>query len=100
MGPQQRKRKLPGGDLCPRCQQPTQIRERLDREGPYSRWFYCTNKACDTKIIWPSREQPRQQADEPPPKRREVWPRPPSVNPPTWAEEYGPGDQTGRPPWE
>ena len=50
------------GDPCPRCGKPTEIREHraitekeLRRPFYYSRWFYCTNRHCRTKLIMPSR---------------------------------------------
>ena len=54
---------VPGdGDPCPRCGQPTQIREHkviAERESArpfyYSRWFNCTNASCKTTLIMPSR---------------------------------------------
>lgn len=50
----QRHKVVPGeGDPCPRCRQPTQIREHVEiRERQlnagyyFSRWFYCTNEKC------------------------------------------------------
>jgi hypothetical protein len=47
---------VPGwGDPCPRCCQPTEIREHpaitekhLRQPFYYSRWFYCQNPACKT----------------------------------------------------
>jgi hypothetical protein len=42
-----------GGPPCPRCEQPTQIREHasitakiLAQPFYYSRWFFCTNRKC------------------------------------------------------
>jgi hypothetical protein len=54
---------VPGdGDPCPRCGQPTQIREHkavadreLARPFYYSRWFNCTNASCKTTLIMPPR---------------------------------------------
>jgi hypothetical protein len=54
---------VPGdGDPCPRCGQPTQVREHkaiaereLARPFYYSRWFNCTNASCKTRLIMPSR---------------------------------------------
>ena len=50
------------GDLCPRCKQPTQIREHiktteveLRKPFYYSRWFYCQNTSCKTTLIMPDR---------------------------------------------
>lgn len=50
------------GDPCPRCGQPTEIREHvqitareLRRPFYYSRWFNCTNPRCQTTLIMPSR---------------------------------------------
>ena len=50
------------GDPCPRCGEPTQIREHGElrerhRRQPvyYSRWFYCTNERCITTVIHSSR---------------------------------------------
>jgi hypothetical protein len=50
---------IPGeGDPCPRCGQPTEIREHpriTDRERRrpfyYRRWFMCVNEACRTTTI-------------------------------------------------
>jgi len=50
------------GDPCPRCGQPTQIREHVEI-GPrqlrqqfyYSRWFYCNNMNCKATLIMPPR---------------------------------------------
>jgi hypothetical protein len=46
------------GDPCPRCGQPTEIREhryitakQLRKAFYYSRWFYCTNARCKTTTI-------------------------------------------------
>jgi hypothetical protein len=48
------------GDACPRCGQPTQIREHksirpkeLRRPFYYSRWFYCDNPKCKTNTVVP-----------------------------------------------
>jgi len=49
---------VPGdGDPCPRCGQPTQIREHkaiterlLERPSYYSRWFMCTNATCPATL--------------------------------------------------
>ena len=61
------------GDPCPRCKEPTQIREhdvlrdkQLREPFYYSRWFYCTNKHCRTKLIMPPRYMVL-------PKDREEW---------------------------
>jgi hypothetical protein len=50
------------GDPCPRCGQPTEIREHkaitekeLRRPFYYSRWFNCTNPHCKTTLIVPER---------------------------------------------
>jgi hypothetical protein len=58
-----RKRKksivVPGdGDPCPRCGEPMQIREyekQLQQPPFYTRWFYCMNKTCKTKLVMPAR---------------------------------------------
>ena len=46
------------GDPCPRCNQPTQVREHrhltdklLKQPFYYTRWFYCRNKHCKTTTI-------------------------------------------------
>lgn len=52
---------IPGaGDPCPRCGQPTEIREHAritdrERRRPffYARWFRCVNPACRTTTIVP-----------------------------------------------
>lgn len=48
------------GPPCPRCGKPTEIREHIElrerqRRAPfyYSRWFNCTNAACQTSLIMP-----------------------------------------------
>jgi hypothetical protein len=48
------------GELCPRCNKPTQIREHekitqqhLAQPFYYSRWFFCTNADCKTTLIMP-----------------------------------------------
>jgi hypothetical protein len=49
------------GPPCPRCSQPTEIREhqritdKHTKRQPfyYSRWFYCTNSDCITNLIMP-----------------------------------------------
>jgi hypothetical protein len=54
---------IPGdGDPCPRCGEPTEIREHdilRDRQlrAPfyYSRWFRCMNPDCKTTLIMPPR---------------------------------------------
>jgi hypothetical protein len=73
------------GDPCPRCGQPTQIREHkaitakeLRRPFYYRRWFYCTNPHCKTTTIMPERfvvwndneagRARRQQREPPPPE--------------------------------
>ena len=40
------------GPPCPRCGRPLQVREH-DRIGRfyYFRWFYCSNKACNTSTV-------------------------------------------------
>lgn len=50
------------GDPCPRCGQPTQIREHktirpreLRQPFYYWRWYYCTNRKCKTNTIVPPR---------------------------------------------
>jgi len=50
------------GDECPRCGEPTEIREhvaitekQLNQSIYYSRWFNCTNKKCRTTLIMPDR---------------------------------------------
>src|SRR5882757_8167036 len=51
------------GDPCPRCGQPTQMREHAGPVGRkqatetfyYSRWFYCVNPNCRAKTIMPDR---------------------------------------------
>jgi hypothetical protein len=62
-----RKRKksivIPGeGDPCPRCGEPTQIRqydaideEQLPRPSSYTRWFCCMNESCKTTLVMPPR---------------------------------------------
>lgn len=52
------------GDPCPRCGQPTQVREHkaiteceLRRPFYYSRWFYCTNRKCKTSLVMPAKFQ-------------------------------------------
>jgi hypothetical protein len=62
-----------GGDPCPRCNWPTQIREHVPitpevlarRHCHYTRWFCCINPDCVTTVITPDRyrvmhEQQRQ----------------------------------------
>ena len=46
------------GEACPRCGRPTEIREHksitvreLARPFYYSRWFYCVDNRCRTKLI-------------------------------------------------
>ena len=54
---------IPGdGDLCPRCGQPTEIREHTEVTAKhfnqpfyYSRWFNCVNSRCRTTLVMPSR---------------------------------------------
>jgi len=54
---------VPGdGDPCPRCCQPTEIREHpeitekcLRQPFYYSRWFYCTNPKCRVTTYMPER---------------------------------------------
>ena len=54
---------VPGqGGPCPRCCQPTQIREHSEvtekhRRQPFyfSRWFHCTNPQCKAQMICPER---------------------------------------------
>jgi hypothetical protein len=48
------------GPPCPRCGQPTQVREHkairareLRRPFYYSKWFYCANPRCATNTILP-----------------------------------------------
>jgi hypothetical protein len=48
------------GDPCPRCGQPTQVREHkaitekhLAQPFYYTRWFNCTNDDCQTTLIMP-----------------------------------------------
>jgi hypothetical protein len=63
---------VPGdGDPCPRCGQPTQIREHkvinereLTRPFYYSRWFNCTNASCKTTLIMPSRYIVRKESSD------------------------------------
>jgi hypothetical protein len=50
------------GDPCPRCGQPTEIREHkaitekeLRRPFYYRRWHCCTNPHCKTTLIMPER---------------------------------------------
>jgi hypothetical protein len=50
------------GDLCPRCKQPTQIREHvqitpkiLSQPFYYKRWFVCCDPTCQTNQIMPDR---------------------------------------------
>lgn len=51
------------GDPCPRCSQPTQIREHsqllekhtVSQPFYYSRWFCCTNLDCVTTLVMPER---------------------------------------------
>ena len=50
------------GDPCPRCGQPTQLREHVEVTAKhlaqpfyYRRWFNCTNRNCRTKLIMPNR---------------------------------------------
>jgi len=50
------------GDPCPRCGQPTQVRQHKtirsrELRGPfyYSKWFYCVNRDCQTNTIVPPR---------------------------------------------
>jgi hypothetical protein len=52
------------GDPCPRCGQPTEIREHacisnreLRRPYYYRRWFMCRNSDCRTTTIVPARFQ-------------------------------------------
>jgi hypothetical protein len=55
--------KVPGwGDPCPRCCQPTEIREHpeitekhLRQPHYYRRWFYCLNPACKCTTVMASR---------------------------------------------
>jgi hypothetical protein len=50
-----------GGDPCPRCGEPMQIREYdgVDEELPsqpfFTRWFCCMNRACKTTLVMPAR---------------------------------------------
>jgi hypothetical protein len=54
---------IPGnGDLCPRCGEPTEIREHISigarelrKDFYYSRWFICKNAACRTTTVMPER---------------------------------------------
>jgi len=63
---------VPGdGDPCPRCGQPTQIREHkvinereLARPFYYSQWFNCTNASCKTTVIMPSRYIVRRESSD------------------------------------
>jgi hypothetical protein len=92
------------GDPCPRCKQPTEIREhasigptQLAKPFYFARWFLCVNPDCPTTIIHAERfkvvnehptpragpQQPRLSLAEPEP---EPWP------------DTGPQD--GPPPWE
>lgn len=61
------------GDPCPRCGQPTEIREHitinekhLNQPFYYSRWFCCMNNRCRTTLIMPPRFIVW-------PENREVW---------------------------
>jgi hypothetical protein len=44
-----------GGIACPRCDQPTQIREHINqkllRRPHYEHWFVCINRKCKTTMI-------------------------------------------------
>jgi hypothetical protein len=78
------------GDPCPRCGEPTQIREHaaitekhLRQPFYYSRWFCCINPHCATKEIMPHRF--RVWADT-----REIWEDPPK----------SPVELSGDPPWD
>ena len=55
-------RNADGGDPCPRCGVPMQIREPNgmgDRQRRqqffYTRWFCCMNKQCKTTLVMPAR---------------------------------------------
>lgn len=46
------------GPVCPRCRRATEVREHLWitselRRKPFyfSRWYYCTNPVCSTRLI-------------------------------------------------
>jgi hypothetical protein len=50
------------GDPCPRCRQPTEVREHITVNAKhlrqpyyYRRWHYCVNKRCRTTFIMPER---------------------------------------------
>jgi hypothetical protein len=79
MSAKKRHLKVPGwGDPCPRCCQPTEIREHPEitekhRRQPYyfTRWFYCTNPHCIVTLhmaerykVWNGRAQTKAAARE------------------------------------
>jgi hypothetical protein len=55
------KRRTVSGPPCPRCKQPTEIREHVEVTAKelakpfyYSRWYRCLNNRCKTRLIMPN----------------------------------------------
>jgi hypothetical protein len=105
-----------GGIPCPRCSQPTQIREHVDEEQlskpHYSRWYVCTNTRCKTLIMshefvvaTPAPTLPSSRRQSPPARKPSVAAR---INTsfddlgaldPSNPRDQFPGVDMSRPPW-
>jgi hypothetical protein len=89
------------GDPCPRCQQPTEIREHttitekeLSRPFYYRRWFNCTNPRCRTTLVMPERFKVYREAEPEPKTETQEWLE-------RWWDGLTPDERGGeRLPWE
>jgi hypothetical protein len=94
---------VPGdGDSCPRCNQPTEIREHdairekhLAQPFYYTRWFCCVNQQCRTTLMMPERfkvwnghVKAKEKADAA--EQGQV----------VWGDTWPDGDTSGPPPWD
>lgn len=92
------------GEPCPRCQQPTEIREHINvtrcetaRPFYYSRWFNCTNPECVTTVIMSGRFRVPNFSEVTPVGEQQPEPEPPFT---TYPREPIPEYTGDRPPWE